>query len=136
MKFSSRKDIWMFILVAGLFVVFARLPYQSLTGEWKTTDVIIGSIMIVFLLLLWFNTRYKIEHQQLIIYFGPIKQVIPVKDVVAVAKVTTPMLGAALSRHRLELFLKGDRAVQISPKDQEAFMTAIRSIQPNVRQLY
>lgn len=58
------------------------------------------------------------------------------KDVVAVAKVTTPMLGAALSRHRLELLLKGDRAVQISPKDQEAFMTAIRSIQPNVRQLY
>ncbi|WP_223881954.1 PH domain-containing protein [Niallia endozanthoxylica] len=74
MVFTSRKDLWMGIVIWALIVAFIWVFYQSVFVQFNIVGIIVMVVMSYLLGTIWFNTQYKIENDTLKISYGPIKR--------------------------------------------------------------
>ncbi|WP_081327836.1 PH domain-containing protein [Lysinibacillus sphaericus] len=75
---------------------------------------------------MWFNTRYKIEHDTLQIPYGLIK-------IKSNRNTTNPFVAPSLSVHRIEINYEKYKTIQISPIDRQAFVEALQQKNPYIR---
>lgn len=127
MKFPSKKDWWLTIIIWGamLFAIGSGV-YTLIFEESNLIDfvfVLIFTVMLpVFLLWMWLTTYYVLDESNLVIKYGPFKKIIPLNTIKSVKKSMNPLSSPALSLKRLEIVYSQNNMVLISPKDRDEFM--------------
>ncbi|AIE59171.1 PH domain-containing protein [Bacillus methanolicus] len=127
MKFPSKKDWWLTIIIWGamLFAIGSGV-YALIFEESNLIDfvfVLIFTVMLpVFLLWMWLTTYYVLDESNLVIKYGPFKKIIPLNTIKSVKKSMNPLSSPALSLKRLEIVYSQNNMVLISPKDRDEFM--------------
>jgi hypothetical protein len=127
MKFPSKKDWWLTIIIWGT-MVFAMGSgiYSLIFEESKFIDFVIVLILAVmlpvFLLWMWLTTYYVLDENNLVIKYGPFKKIIPLNTIKSVKMTMNPLSSPALSLKRLEIIYGQYNMVLISPKDRDEFM--------------
>ncbi|MGM0842772.1 MAG: PH domain-containing protein [Bacillota bacterium] len=127
MKFKSRKDWWLSLIVwttmifgigSGIYAIIDKAPIAL--------DLIITLTLCVllplFVLWMWVTTYYVVDENNLIIRFGPFKKIIPLDTVKSVRKTTNPISSPALSLKRLEIVYGYYNSVLISPIHRDEFI--------------
>jgi membrane protein YdbS with pleckstrin-like domain len=127
MKFPSKKDWWLTIIIWGamLFAMGSGI-YSLIFEESNFIDFVIVLILAVmlpvFLLWMWLTTYYVLDESNLVIKYGPFKKIIPLNTIKSVKKTMNPLSSPALSLKRLEIIYGQYNMVLISPKDRDEFM--------------
>lgn len=133
MVFTSRKDIWMGIVIWVLIFAFIWVFYQSVFVQLDILGIIVMVVMIYLLGTIWFNTRYKIENETLKISYGPIKKSIGIQEIKSIRNTTNPFVAPSLSVHRIEINYGEYKTIQISPKDIQIFVNELQKKNPNIK---
>lgn len=129
MAFPSKKDFWTLSLY--IFTIIICLSPLFMGAE---LNVLLFSVPVAILLVwLWFTIGYAIENEFLIVYFGPIKMKVAVKDIKIIRKAKNPLLAPALSFDRLIIFHGTPlRMLNISPQNQQKFILRLLSMNPEI----
>ena len=127
MKFKSRKDWWLSIIVwITMIVAFGSGLYALIDKTLNIFDLIITFtlcvILPIFILWMWLTTYYLVDENNLIIKFGPFKKIIPLDTIKSVRKTTNPISSPALSLKRLEIVYGYYNSVLISPIHRDEFI--------------
>lgn len=131
MVFKSKMDVWMAIPIWALIVMFCRMLYVAIV-QVSIIGMILALIVICFIGAIWFHTRYIIKHELLIIRYGWMKQTINIKDIKSIRKTTNPFVAPSLSIRRIEISYDQYKTVQISPKEESAFIKKLKEIHSNI----
>ena len=126
MVFKSRIDLWIAIPIWILIIVFLRMLYEMIV-QISIIGILVSLTMIVFIGAFWFNTRYEIEDELLIIKFGFIKKTIKIKDIKSIRKTNNPLASPALSIRKIEINYNKYETVQISPKDIDLLINELQN---------
>jgi len=128
-SFPSKIDAWMAVLMAVLAVgVFIATPIELLTGAPHLKGpLLLGACVMLLPFWVLADTRYVLDHDQLLIRSGPFRWRIPITDITSVVATRDPASGPALSFDRLRVSYGRGRAIMISPADKDAFLHALES---------
>ncbi|WP_442598688.1 PH domain-containing protein [Neobacillus sp. D3-1R] len=127
MKFPSKKDWWLTIIVWGAMLfaigsVFYEIE-ENLSNIGTLLVLLLSSIVLpIFIIWIWLTTNYVLDDQNLVIRYGPFKKTIPLHSIKSVKKTMNPLSSPALSLKRLEISYGQYGMALISPKDREEFM--------------
>ncbi|RWR13186.1 PH domain-containing protein [Siminovitchia fortis] len=133
MEFSSRKDLWMGVIIWGCIGAFVWIFYQSLFVKFDILGLVIAASMICFSGSIWFNTKYKIEGGMLNIHFGPIKKTIVIQSIKSIRFAKNPFTSPALSIHKIEINYGKYETISISPKDTDRFIEILKKNNPQIK---
>jgi len=133
MVFISKKDSWMGLIIWVLIAAFLWVFYQSVFVQTNIIGIVAMVIMVSLLVAIWFNTRYKIEGNQLHIYYGPIKKSINLKDIQTIRQTMNPFVAPALSMNRVEINYEEYKTIQVSPKLINEFISEIKKKNPEIQ---
>lgn len=133
MVFTSRKDLWMGIVIWILIAAFIWIFYQSAFVQMNILGIVVMVVMIYSLGTVWFNTRYKIENNTLHISYGFIKKAIAIQDIKSIWKTTNPFVAPSLSIHWIEINYVTYETIQIPPKNIPAFVGELQKKNPYIQ---
>lgn len=133
MIFTSKKDIWMGIIMWGAIALFAWIFCQSIFVQFDILGIIFMSILIYLLCSIWFNTRYKIEKDILKVSYGPFRKSINIKEITSIRHTTNPFVAPALSMSRIEINYGKYNTISISPKDRTTFINELQTINAHIQ---
>ncbi|WP_410981750.1 PH domain-containing protein [Bacillus cereus] len=129
MYFPSKKDAWLYLIyVVGVAACFA--PFLAGRNYFLLFFTVPFAILLIWS---WFTTRYKVEDEQIIIQYGPVKRSILIKEIRKISKTRNPLVAPALSFDRLEILYGSQFETElISPRDTKQLVSLIKSIHPQV----
>jgi hypothetical protein len=134
-RFRSRIDAWLGVLVFGPFVVgfwFTVRDYLS-APHWA---FLLGAGMCVLALVvcgwLFLGTSYTVTAADVIIRCGPMHITIPLASIRVVARSSSLISAPALSLRRLELKYGKYDTLLVSPLDQTGFIAALLARNPAI----
>lgn len=132
--YYSRIDWWAWLCL--LFVPL--LMWITAIGQpWWYAVFICGGLTALCIVGL-FGCRYEIDGDELVIYqfFRPTR--LPISKIKSVKKTTGYLATAAMSSRRVSIsftdrsVLKSYAPLEISPKDRDAFIARLKSINPDI----
>ena len=135
--FTSKIDFWLAFLVLGSSLLLVLLP----VGELMYNNSSIKRIVFIsfftlpaalLLLLLFFNIKYTLTADTLLVNNGLSTQSIPLKDITHITPTRSAISAPALSLDRIEIKYEGGSVV-ISPKDKNSFYRAIQERVPTLK---
>ncbi|WP_144561710.1 PH domain-containing protein [Bacillus mycoides] len=129
MYFPSKKSAWLYpiylVAVAACFAPF-------IAGR----DYFLLFFTVPFAILLiwsWFTTGYRVEDEQLITRYGPMKKRIVIKEIRKISKTKNPLAAPALSFDRLEILYGSQFETElVSPRNTKQFVSLIKSTHPQI----
>lgn len=130
-KFSSKKDWWVLAFLVCLSGLLVQLLFtMQAKGNISAYPVHSATYIITIFIIWWpvFNTRYAVEHEQLIIRCMFLKWIIPLNQIQCVSKTTNSIASPALSLDRIKIeYTKNgeNKFILLSPRDTTAFCDAI-----------
>ncbi|WP_053428615.1 PH domain-containing protein [Rossellomorea marisflavi] len=127
--FPSKKDGWMGFL--HLIILFLCFGLPVLSDEWVWIFVI-PLVLGVVNLLIWFRTGYRVEAEEVVIYYGLITLRVPIQEIERVAFIKSPFVGPALSVDRIGITYSASKFLTVSPRNQEEFLQVLRESNPNL----
>lgn len=127
--YKSKIDTWLLVLMlASTFgpsmLIFSKsIPYA----------LVYAALLAAFFLPLLMGTYYRIEGEVLQIKSGFLhNQKVAVKDIQKIKETKDLISSPALSLDRLAIFTGRYDSVLVSPKDKDAFIAHLLSINPNI----
>jgi hypothetical protein len=138
MKFSPRRDLWLSIVIWSSVIV---LFICGLSPFFKDGAGIIGGTFIFllcfsiagFLAWAWSATYYVLNESDLFIRSGPVTKSISFESIAKIKSIRSWSSSAATSSRRIEINYGRYDYVQISPLDEEAFLTELKKRCPHLR---
>ncbi|MDZ7934047.1 MAG: PH domain-containing protein [Emticicia sp.] len=124
-KYKSKISYWLFVPVLLLFLyVLVLMVFEK---DWLGGIVILSVILLIFSIIL--KTYYQIEGSTLKIVSGFIvNKEIQIKNIRKIVKTRSLLSSPALSvTNRIEVFYDKYDTIIISPEEQEAFISALKS---------
>ena len=92
--------------------------------------------MAIYMASLSFLTRYVIEKESLTVFYGFfLKKRIPISSITSIHHSHNPLSSPALSLRRLLIRYGKYDEVLVSPVDQEAFIAALKAVNPNIESI-
>ncbi len=130
LRYESRKDLWFSVVVWASVIVCVFTIYLAGKDESSFVFGIVFSVFILaviaFLLHIYFNTYYLLSKDELKIFSGFMKQIIPLSSITEMKKVTDILSNPALSSRRVLIkHKKSYIGVQISPIDRDDFINQV-----------
>jgi hypothetical protein len=122
--YRSKIDWWLMLIVYGAFV------YPVVDGI-RTKQYILSLVFVGIILLisfLFYNTRYTIEGENLLIW----RTKIDINSIRKVYKTRNPLSSPALSLDRLAIVYNKFDEVLISPVERDDFIQELLKINPNI----
>ena len=134
---SARSTVLGLILWGTLLVVFILSMNEALKSS-KLTDVLIlltfWILMLLFVGVVWFRTRYYISDRQLIVKIGPIAHSrIDISTISEISKTKSWLSAPANSLNRLAIKSRDKMLVMVSPEDQKGFIESLKAINPDIK---
>lgn len=129
MKFESKKDLWLGLLIWIPMIV-------GTVATIIDGDGVVISIMVLSLILItviWFGTGYYIMSDTLEIKVGPFSSKIDIKEIKSIEDSRNPISSLALSLDRIKIVYGNSRVVLISPKEKELFIEELLKINENIK---
>lgn len=126
--FSSKKDLWVTIIIWGVSLFGIIIPL--LNGE--IIVLLIMMLLAALLLWFWFKTDYKIENDKIKIRYGPIRQTVHIQDIKLIVKAKTPLTAPALSMDRIQITCGKFDIVSISPVNQREFINELLKVKADI----
>ncbi|NPC91294.1 PH domain-containing protein [Bacillus sp. WMMC1349] len=143
MVFPSKKSIWMSVVVWAIILACILPPILSIDPigvimlpeilNNKVITTIILLIPAIYLLWVWFGTRYEIQQSTLKVHFGPYKKIIDICAIKTIRRTKNPFIAPALSEDRIEINYNKFESIHISPKDKGAFVRQILKVNPHIQ---
>ncbi|NMF01501.1 PH domain-containing protein [Aneurinibacillus aneurinilyticus] len=138
MRFPSRKDLWLTIIIWGTMLFSIIIGgYALLLGQLDIVDMIVifflSVALPVFLLWIWLTTYYVLDENNLIIKCGPFRKTIPLNTIKSVKKTMNPLSSPALSLKRLEIIHGQHSMTLISPKNRDEFIKILQRRCPQAK---
>lgn len=138
MKFPSKKDWWLTIIVWGaMLFAFVSGVSAIIQNPANIGENIMTGLMTILLpagiIWLWLSTYYVLTDKELIVRYGPFKKIVPLHSVKSVKKTMNPLSSPALSLKRLEIQYGQYSIVLISPKDRDEFMDILAKRCPQAK---
>jgi len=123
--------LWTCIGVGAAFTGSIFLCYQS---TWiLLIDVVFTGIAVALMFDILLHTDYTIRRDKLYIRCGVLfHMTLPINKISEIAHKSTVLSSPALSAKRIGIRYGLKNWVYISPKNQEDFITAIKSINPDI----
>lgn len=130
MKFKSRKDWWLTLIVwlammvalgSGLYELIYRTP----SFPEFLAALFLSVFLPLFILWMWLTTYYVINENHLVIRFDPFKKMVPLESIKSVKKTMNPISSPALSLKRIEIVYDQYNTVLISPIDRDEFIKVL-----------
>jgi|SRR5690625_523575 len=128
--FISKKDtFYTFAIWGAIVVVFLTMFFPTFLTFSMSNFVllILGLIITVWLIWIWFSTGYLVENNTLIIKAGPFKQTIDIQEFRKITKEKSMLTSGALSIDRLQIQYGNYKYIGISPKKEDEFIKLLRS---------
>ena len=135
--FTSKIDFWLAFLILGSSLLLVLVP----VWEWMYNNSSIKRIIFIslftiptalLLLVLFFNIKYTLTADTLLVKNGFSTQSISLKDITHITPTNSTLSAPALSLDRIEIIYKGGSIV-ISPKDKDGFYHAIQERVPALK---
>ena len=131
MKFKSRKS-WGITLVLALSILACNMVWLDTTETSVVILItkILCSLVSLILMWIWLGTYYKIEGDYFFYRSGPISGKVPIAKIRKIEIDTTKWMGLkpALATKGMVLHHDGFNEIYISPKDEDAFLDKMCSI--------
>jgi hypothetical protein len=128
--FKSKIDgrIW---IPLGLLLVAVTL-FLLLEKVWLGVTILL--LVVVFILYLIVNTSYTITADGNLIVVGGflIREKIRIASIKKVVHTSNPLASPALSLRRLELWYNKYDKIMISPENEGAFLSLLKTINPEI----
>jgi hypothetical protein len=128
MKFASKRDLWLMVLLVGAFLLELILGSAILlTGpdRWVGVVLMLSAGFIAWLLA---TTDYDIQENILLIRSGPFWWRVPLEGITEITPTHNPLSSPALSLDRLWISYhvgQRKRFIMVSPLQREAFLQAV-----------
>ena len=135
--FSSKIDLWLGLVLLGVSLLFILVPLW----EWRYNNISISRMIFISLstipfailtLVLFFNIKYTLLNDELLIKSGFSTHSIPLKDITHITPTNSTLSAPALSLDRIEITYNGGSTV-ISPKDKQDFYDALQERVPALK---
>lgn len=132
--FTSKIDFWLAFLILGSSLLLVLMP----VWEWMYNNSSIKRVIFIslftiptalLLLVLFFNIKYTLTADTLLVKNGFSTQSILLKDITHITPTSSTLSAPALSLDRIEIRYEGGNIV-ISPKDKNRFYHAIQERVP------
>ena len=129
--FTSKIDFWLAFLILGSSLLLVLVP----VWEWMYNNSSIKRIIFIslftiptalLLLVLFFNIKYTLTADTLLVKNGFSTQSISLEDITHITPTSSTLSAPALSLDRIEIRYEGGSIV-ISPKDKDRFYHAIQA---------
>lgn len=133
-KYRSKIDWW----VWAIFVFWLAMVSAVCIGSPWWLSVVFGLPMAILLLILILGCRYEIDGDDLVIYQFFMPHRIPISKIKEVKKTVGYLATAGMSAQRVSIklsdrrVLKSSMPIEISPKDRDAFIARLLSINPAI----
>ncbi len=135
--FTSKIDFWLAFLILGSSLLLVLVP----VWEWMYNNSSVRRIIFIslftiptalLLLVLFFNIKYTLTADTLLVKNGFSTQSISLKDITNITPTSSTLSAPALSLDRIEIRYEGGSIV-ISPKDKDRFYHAIQERVPELK---
>ena len=135
--FTSKIDFWLAFLILGSSLLLVLVP----VWEWMYNNSSIKRIIFIslftiptalLLLVLFFNIKYTLTADTLLVKNGFSTQSISLEDITNITPTSSTLSAPALSLDRIEIRYEGGSIV-ISPKDKDRFYHAIQERVPALK---
>lgn len=135
--FTSKIDFWLAFLILGSSLLLVLVP----VWEWMYNNSSIKRIIFIslftiptalLLLVLFFNIKYTLTADTLLVKNGFSTQSISLEDITHITPTSSTLSAPALSLDRIEIRYEGGSIV-ISPKDKDRFYHAIQEGVPALK---
>jgi len=137
--FRSRISLLLSLIFWAVFLYGYSLIVKSYSVSHNAKSFILlllYGLLIIFISILWFGTRYIIIGDKLIIKCGFIRMaIIKIHDIVAIRRTYNPLGSPAVSLKRISIRLKPKSNfpyILISPKNEKQFLDLLVSQNPNI----
>ncbi|MFD1357067.1 PH domain-containing protein [Fictibacillus halophilus] len=102
MKFTSKRDVWLGLILFGSIGYGTFLSYSAFISEKSGIGesifaILLNLVLILFICWLWFSTYYVLDDKELVIRCGPINKRIPYREITSAHKTWNPLSSPALS---------------------------------------
>jgi hypothetical protein len=123
--FKSKIDVWLGALLGLQLTAFVAVAGGLLFVNAGRIGIVLAVILLAAACLIastiaW--TSYTLDETQLTIRSGPFRWRIPLGHITGVTPVRALTSGPALSLDRLQIDYSPDKAILISPADQQGFL--------------
>lgn len=139
-KYSCKKDIsfGLFLLISGIAVTGVIFT-PFFINSYDLLFIIISGLFLLsvlgLFLWLWFETDYSIDHETLIVKFGPFKWKIPISEIIFI-RLNQKTIGGTwkltLSWNSMEIRYKNSKSVFITPDRQTDFISDLLRINSKI----
>jgi hypothetical protein len=127
--FRSKLDAWLAAVVVVPAVVAlgiaATLLVSDMPARWPIA-LLLGALGGVLPLWVIGATRYTVGDGELRIVSGPFRWRVALRDIRTVRPTRNPLSSPALSLDRLRIEYGASKWIMVSPRDQDAFVRALR----------
>ncbi len=127
--FASKVDRWLVILFAlSALSAIVGCAAAAAVADGAELLVMAVSLAIAIGLPVWIlrSTRYTLDEQTLKVHSGPFSWTIPLREITSITPTRSPLSSPALSLDRLRIEY-GGRALMISPRDRQEFLSEIEA---------
>lgn len=121
---------WIMIIPLGLLLAAIGLALFFEPDKWPALLILVP--LLLFFIHLVRNTDYTIDGGLLRIRCGIFRfQTIGISSITRITETRNPLSSPALSLDRLDIRYGNRGQVMISPKEKDAFIAAIREVNPD-----
>lgn len=128
MRFNSKIDIWLGVLIISVAVMVLKAAYLIVLQPYGVFEaavlVVLGAVLPVWILL---STNYYVINENLWIYSGPFRWKILTSSISKIEFSRSWTSSPALSLDRIFIEYDGGKSIMVSPKERTKFLTAIRN---------
>lgn len=138
-RIPARVDVWLVVLavVAVLAVAAIITPLLRDPDVPGAIRALVGLLALGFVgasLAVTVPVRYAFEWGGVFVGAGFLRIRLAYPDIVVAAKVTSPLSNAAWSWVKVRLVLRQGGAIEIAPRDREAFLAELSRRAPHLRE--
>lgn len=136
MFFVSKKDTFYSVAIWGAIVVGFLTMVSPVLFTLSISNfvlLILGLIIIVWLIWIWFSTGYLVQDYTLKIQGGPFKQTVNIKEIKKITKEKSVVTAGALATDRLLIYYGNYKYASISPKKEYEFIKSLLNKNPQIQ---
>ncbi|WP_200416466.1 PH domain-containing protein [Virgibacillus salexigens] len=134
--FVSKKDALYSVVIWGTIFFILSVVIRSIFtfSVSNLIEGLVGLIIVVLLIWVWFGTGYQIANDIIKVKAGPFKKTINIQEINKISKGKSVWTAAALATDRLVIqYANYNWGILVSPKNEYDFIKLLLSKKPQIQ---